>query len=810
MSVLLHDIRYAIRTLRRNPGYTVAALLTLVIGIGATVAVFSVVRGVLLAPLPYPQPDALVYLLEENGTGGRMGSAWRNFLDWRERQRTFESIAAYSRNNQTTILGLGRAVRVGVSDVSAGFFGTLRVSPLHGRVMLPEEHERGAPPAVVVSDGFWRTYLGSDPEFMDRQIDVGGYLARVVGIMPPGFSFPTGADIWIPAEIKAQSESRTAHNFRVVGRLAAGADVDRGEADLTTITAAFLREDPGAADESWFEGFYPRRAHAEPLLKSMVGDTRRPLLILLGASFLVLLVACSNLASAMLARGAARAREYSLRRSIGADHGQLVRHVLTESAVLSLTGAGLGVGFAALAIRALPALAPAGIPRIDEVRLDGVVLAVALGLAILTSLLFGLLPALRVNDGDVAETLRSGARGGVARGRHRVWNTLIAVEVALALTLLTGSGLLLRSFRTVLGVQPGFRTTDVLTATVNPPATRYPDGETRRLYLDNLLRELEGTPGIASVGLVSAAPMTGVANGDLSIRDGAGNSITADYQVASAGYFDAMGIPLVRGRLFDDHDNAAAGHVVVVSEAFAREAWPGDDALGKQMTGGGMDDFWDQDKWATVIGVVGDIRQTDLTAAPEPVAYFPYSQRPYRTWSMTVTARPARGDAAGLGPAIRDVVRDMDSDVPVTFRTIEARISDSLVPRRFTMLILVLFAASALALAFVGIWGVVAYAVARRTREIGIRMALGADAKSVCRLVQRGYLRAAALGAGAGLLLAFSLTRLLRSLLYEVEPGDPVTIAGVIAMLGIAAWVASWVPARRTAGISPMETMRAD
>ncbi len=808
MSVLLHDIRYAIRSLRRNPGYTIAGLLTLVIGIGATVAVFSVVRGVLLAPLPYPQPDRLVALLEESGTGGLMGSAWRNFVDWRERQRSFESIAAYSRSNQTTILGLGRPVRVGVSVVSDGFFAALGVTPARGRVMLPEEHRLGAPPAVVVSDGFWRTYLGSDPALGERQIDVGGALARVVGVMPPGFAFPAGVDIWAPAELTPQSESRSAHNYRAVGRLAAGVDVQRAESDLAAITATFLREDPGVADEDWFEDFYPQGAHAEPLLQYLVGDTRQPLLILLGASVLVLLVACTNLASAMLARGAARAREYSLRRSIGAGHVQLVRHVLTESVVLSLGGAVLGVGFAALAIRALPALAPAGIPRLDEVRLDGVVLTVALGLALLTALLFGLLPALRLSDADASEVLRSGGRGGVSRGRHRVWNALIAIEVALALTLLTGSGLLLRSFQSVLGVQPGFRTTDVLTATVNPPATRYPDGAARLVYLDNLLREMETVPDLASVGLVSAAPMTGVSNGGLSIRDGARSNITADYQLADAGYFETIGIPLVSGRLFDARDAASTDHVVVVSEAFAREAWPGEDAIGKQMTGGGMDNYWDQDKWATVIGVVGDIRQTDLTAAPVPVAYFPYTQRPFRTWSMTITARPGRGDAASLGSAIREVVRRVDSDVPVTFRTIESRIADSLVPRRFTMLILALFAASALALACVGIWGVVAYAVARRTREIGIRMALGADAGSVRRLVQRGYLRAATIGAAAGLALALALTRLLQSLLYEVRPTDPVTLAAVIALLAAAAWLASWMPARRTAAISPVETMK--
>jgi putative ABC transport system permease protein len=810
MNVLLHDLRFAIRTLRRNPGYTLTALLTLVIGIGANVAVFSVVRGVLLSPLPFPEPGALVSITEENGAGNRMSVAWRNFIDWRDRQRSLESIGAYSRGGPATVLGLGQPIRVGVSRVSDGFFATLGVQPARGRVLLPEEHKLGGPPAVVVSDGFWRVQLGSDPSFADREIEVGGFRARIVGVMPPEFEFPEGVDIWAAIELNAQSESRTAHNFSVVGRLRPNTDAARVDADLDAITAAFLEEDPGAAAEDWFDDFFPRGASIGTLLESLVGETRRPLMILFGASFLVLLVACTNLASAMLARGTNREREYALRRSLGAGRGQMARHILTESLVLSLAGGALGVAFAAVSLRVVPTLAPAGIPRIDEIGLDGTVLLVALGVAIITSLLFGLLPALRVVEGGFADTLRSGSRGGQTRTRMRVWNGLIALEVALALTLLIGSGLLLRSFQTVLAVQPGFRTADVLTATLNPPTSRYPDGEARRRFFDAILGEITDNRVVANAGIISGPPMVGVSNGRLDIREGTTTGLTGDYQVASSGYFAAMDVPLLAGRLFDDRDRSTTPHVVVVNAAFAEAAWPGEDPLGKQITGGGMDDFWDQDRWATVIGVVGNIRQRDLTADPRPTAYFPYRQRPFRTWSMTIVAAPARVGAAAAGPALRDIVRRVDSDVPVNLSTIESRIATSLTPRRFTMLILAFFAVAALLLACVGIWGVVAYAVARRTREIGIRLALGADASAVRRLVQTGYLGAAGAGAAIGLILSVALTRVLRSLLYEVQPTDPLTMIAVTTTLAAAAWLASYFPARRSTGVSPMETMRSE
>lgn len=812
MSLFVHDVRFAVRSLLRNPTYTLAALLTLLIGIGANVAVFSVVRGVLLAPLPFPDPDRLVSIREENGSGHRMSAAWTNFVDWRSRQHTLESVGAYNSGGETTVLGLDRPIRVAMVGVSDGFFRTLGVQPARGRVMVAEEHRLGGAPAVVVSDRFWRTHLGSDPAFAERILEVGGFHARVIGVMPPGFDFPGGIDIWGAVELNDQSESRTAHNYNVVGRLAAGSAIAGADDDFDAITAAFLENEPGVAEEDWFEDFYPRAAHVEPLVDAIVGETRRPLWVMLGASALVLLVACSNLASAMLARGTARVREYALRRSLGAGRAQIIRHVMTESLVLAGAGSVLGIGAAAAAIHYLPALAPSGIPRIDQVRLDGTVLLAGLALALVTALLFGLMPAMRVSEGRFASPLRTGDRGGPGRSRHRVWNGLIAIEVALALTLLIGSGLLLRSFWTVLRVEPGFRTQGLLTATLNPPTSRYTDGDSRAAFLTRVMREIGILPAVEAAGLITAAPMTGVSNGLMAVRESPVPGITADYQLASSGFFGAMGIPLLRGRLFDDvgDGNPEAPHVVVVNSAFADAAWPGEDPIGKQMTGGGMDDYWDKDRWATVIGVVGDMRQRDLTLDPRPTAYFPYAQRPFRSWSMTLVARAGRGTAAGLTPSIRDAVGRIDPDVPVTFATIESRISGSLTPRRFTMSVLAFFAAAALLLACVGIWGVVAYAVARRTREIGIRMALGADARSVRRLVQRGYLRAAAAGALIGLLLSAGLTRVLRSLLYEVQPTDPATLAGVLIAMASATWLASFVPARRSTRVSPLETMRAE
>ncbi len=812
MNTLLQDIRFAIRTLRRSPGYTIAALLTLLLGIGANVAVFSVVYGVLLAPLPYPDPDALVRVHELDSTNDEMDSAWRNFVDWRDRSTSFEQMTAYG-SAESTVLSADRALRVPVTAVSEGFFTTLGVKPVRGRVFLSEEHRPGGDPVVIVSDAFWRNEMGSDPDLERHTLTVSSFPARVAGVMPPGFEHPNDTEIWYPLELDEQSDSRTSHNWTVVGRLRQGIDPARADAELDAITAAFLTEDPGVINEEGFEYYFPRSARVESLHDALVGSARRTLWILLGASVLVLLVAATNLASAMLARGASREREYAVRRSLGAGRGRVLRQLFTESLVLSGAGAVLGIALAASAIRLLPVLAPAGIPRLDEVGLDLPVLGVAVAVTIVTAVLFGLLPAPRLSGSRSALTLRSGGRGGSERGKNRIWKGLIALEVAFALMLLVGAGLLIRSLLTVFQVEPGFRTEGVLTATVNPPASRYGDNIGRRHYYDGLLRELGTIPNVADLGIVSTAPLSWVSNGQVEVRGGdpgSPNSITGDYQLANAGYFAAMGIPLLHGRLFDERDHENAPHVVLVSRSFADEAWPDQDPIGKHMTGGGMDDYWDQDVWATVIGVVGDTRQRDLTQQPRPTYYFDYRQRPFRARAMTAILRPVRGEAARLASAVREAVGRVDDDVPVTIATIDSRISQALTPRRFTVLVLGMFAAIALALACVGIWGVVAYAAARRTREIGIRLALGADPRAARRLVQNDYLAAAAVGAAAGLVLSLALARVLQSLLYEVRPMDPLTMLTVIALLAAATWLASFVPSLRGSRVSPMEAMRTE
>ncbi|NIR46261.1 MAG: ABC transporter permease [Gemmatimonadetes bacterium] len=811
MHGILQDLRFAFRTLRKTPGYTAVALITLALGIGANTAIFSLVQGVLLRPLPYPDADRLVRIWEISSDGHVMQGAWRNFTDWREHAESLDGLTAHGAGGTSTVLGTGRPLRVGVTNVSEGFFRTIGVQPARGRAMLPEEHRLGADPAVVVSDAFWRTHLGADPDLESRRLGVSGFDVRIVGVMPPGFDYPGDIDIWYPTELNEQTDSRSAHNYAVVGRLKDDVSIEQADAELDALTAAFLDEDPSVRNETWFEGFFPVEVRLMPLRDYLVGGTRRPLLILLGASGLLLLIACTNLASATLARGTTRERELAVRLSLGAGRGRVIRQLYTESLALALAGAALGVGLAFAVVRTLPTLAPDVLPRMDAIGLNPAVLAFTVAVALATAVLFGLLPALRLSRDDLATSLRSGgARGGTERAQRPVWRWLVASEIALAIVLLVGCGLLIRSFYTVLQVRPGFRTEGVLTATVNPPETKYPDGAARRVYYDELLRDLESLPGVARVGLVARTPLTGISNGDVAVRGGPQESLTIDYQLVSAGYFGAMDIPLIRGRLFDERDREAGEHVVVVSQSLARAAWPGDDAIGKQITGGGMDDYWDQEKWATVVGVVGDVHQRNLTEPPRPTLYFSYRQRPYRSWSMTATIRPEDGSASALSPTVRQAVNRIDPEVPVTFATIEARVSRAVADRRFTMLVLGIFGGVAVILASVGIYGVVAYTVARRTREIGIRVALGAEPISVRRLMQRDSLVAAVIGGLAGIGLAAALTRVMRSLLFEVSPTDPLTFVGVVVTVGGVAWLASFVPSLRSTRVDPIEAIRVE
>ncbi len=521
-------------------------------------------------------------------------------------------------------------------------------------------------------------------------------------------------------------------------------------------------------------------------------------------------MACTNLASTGLARGTRRGQELAVRQALGASRRRLTCLLFAESITLTFVGTALGIGLAAVILRIVPILAPDALPAFATFGLQPAVLVFTMLIAGLTAVLFGLAPALRFSRRDFASSLKSGGRSGGARARTTVWRFLIASEVALSFVLLIGCGLLIRSFFTVLAIEPGFETENVLTATLNPPATRYPSGEERVRFYESLLRELEAMPGVAATGLIAVPPMSGVSNGLVAVDDGPNPAVTGDYQLASPGYFAAMGVPLIRGRLFDGSERPESEHVIIVNQAFAREAWPGSDAIGKRMTGGGMDNYYDQDKWATVIGVVGDVRQRDLTRPAAPTYYFALTQRPFRSGSMTAIVRPEGALRPDLGPLVCDITRGIDADVPVTLSTIETQVARIVAERRFTLVVLAGFAVVALLLACIGIYGVVAYAVALRTREIGIRIALGAKPISVRRMVQKDTLADLAIGGAVGLILALALTRVMRSLLYEVSPTDPVTFVAVVLALGGAGWLAAFVPALKSTRVDPVTTMRAE
>ncbi len=801
------DLRFALRSLRRNPVYTGLALVTLVLGIGANAAVFSIVNGVLLSPLDLPDPGRLVRVSEVNGGGHEMHAAWPNFEDWRRSADDFTSMTAFTDGGSTTVLGTSEPLRASVTGVSDGFFRTIAVAPRLGRPLLPSDHHLGAAPVAVVSDGFWRDHLGADPDLAAHPLTVSGFRVQVVGVMPKGFDFPADADIWYPLELNELGTSRTSHNFVVVGRLRPGKDIDAADAQLDAITRRFA-EGPDAPIGEEMEAYFPRQASVVPLRDSVVGDVKRPLWILLGAAVLVLLAACTNLGSGTLARGMAREHEYAVRHALGAGRRRIAQAAFGEVAILGVLGAGLALAVAFAVVRGVRAFAPAGLPRVADIGLDGSVVLFTLLITALATGLAGLLPGLRIATGAVA-SLRGGNRGGDDRRRQRTWKWLIGAEVAFALVLLVGSGLLLRSFRTILSVDPGFRSENVLTVDLDPPSSKYDDNASKRLYYERVRNALETLPGIASFGLVTAPPMEGVSNGMVDVADGPSHTASGDYQLADAGYFRTLGIPLLEGRLFDARDAADGAHVVVVNRAFAELAWPGEDAVGKQMTSGGMDDYWDRKTWVTVVGVVGSVRQRDLTRDADPQYYFSWVQRPYRARSMTIVLRPTTGDASAIAPAVRSALRDVDPDVPVRFATMSQRMADSLATRRFLLSVVLGFAVIALLLAGFGVFGVVSYAVARRRREIGIRMALGAAPGKVRRQLQREYLVAAGFGALAGLAGSLALSRVVASLLYEVTPTDPLTFAAVLVGLGAAAWLASFIPSLRGTRIDPTETMRA-
>ncbi|HEX5004470.1 MAG TPA: ABC transporter permease [Gemmatimonadales bacterium] len=801
---LIHDVRFALRILRRSPAFTCGAVLTLALGIGANTAIFSVVNGVLLRPLPYDHPEELVSVYEATERGGYADVTEPNFRDWRAQAHSFDGMAAYG-SDVGTLLGADIPSRVRTAAVSEDFFRVMRVQPALGRLPAPDEHRTGAPPVAVVSYRFWRDRLGGTAELANRRLRT-TFDFQVVGVLPPGFGFPDQSDLWFPVELYGRNESRTAHNFSVVARLRPGLGPQDGKRELDALTAPMR--------EQYLPEFDAVGASVAPLQDRTTGSLKEPLYLLLGASSLLLIAACTNLASSMLVRGSARAHELAIRAAIGAGRGRLVRQVFTESLLISSLGCAAGLAVAVVVRHGLLLLAPAGMVPLEGAPFDVRVLGFSLLLTLLTAVLFGLLPAMRMSSVRPSQAMREGTRHSGSRRSRRLWSTLVAVEVALAVVLLCGSGLLLRSFAAITSIDPGFHSEGVITTLLDLPDASYPDVLQAVAFHDRLLAELQGAPGVLAVGITNRLPLEGDSpSGAIQVEGKpllAIGPVTgfAIYRTASAGYFEAMGMRLVTGRSFTDRDRADAAPVVIVTQSLADREWPGEDPLGRQLRVMGMDDAILR-PYATVVGVVADIPHGAITGTRREAYWYPYSQMPARTRSMNLVVRTA-GDPAAAAPMLAEAVHRLDPQLPLEWHTMEERLSSSIADRRFTMVVLASFALVALLLAGLGIYGVVSYTVAQRGREIGIRIALGAEPSRVQRLVQGGAMAVIGIGIVAGGAGAVAGTRLMRTLLYGVEPGDPVSFALAVGSLVAVGFLASWVPARRSAGIDPVRAIQAE
>ena len=796
LSGLGGDVRVSWRSLRRDPVFTSLALLTLAVGIGATTAIFTVVNAVLLRPLPFPEPDKLVALWQVTSVSNRASVSIPNFRDWQSDTRSFAAMATL-RGGTTTVLGGAEPVRADVYRVSADFFRVIRPALVTGRLFVAEDNRRGAAPVAVVSRAFAQRVLGG-VDVTGKRVELAGAVFDVVGVVPDEAVFPERAEIWIPRELFDGGESRDGLNESVIARLAPNATIAAAQEELSAVAARLRREYPSdnpATD-----------ARVVDLQRDLVGDLSDQLRILLGAVVFVLLVACVNLASASLARGTARGREMAIRLALGSGRQRLARQLLTESTLLAVVGGVAGVGVASWIVRVLVRLAPASIPRPASIGLDGNVLAFALGVSVVTGLIIGLMPALLSSDVSPAAAL-TGGRGAVGDAKNALRRVLVGAEVALALVLLSGSGLLLRSFARLVGDRPGFDTSGALVADLALPGTRYGNSSARLAFYDGLLDRLRALPGVESVAATNTPPLSWGPNGALVAEDRPGETGQAHYRVISGDYFRALGVLLANGRSFQASDDSIAPHVAVINETFARQMWPGRDALGKRIRFLGMDQH--NDVWLTVVGIARDARQIALDAPPVPEVYVSYRQRPERTGAMSMVVRTSVAPQS-VAASVRAAVREQGSEVPVTIATMEERVARSVADRRFVMLVLTAFGGVALLLAAVGIYGVLSYSVARRTKEIGVRVALGARSTTVLGMVVGDSMRPVLWGTALGILGTIAVSRVLRGLVYGVGVTDPVAFGVATATLIVVALIASWIPAWRASKVDPIIALRSE
>ena len=821
MGTFLQDLRYAGRTLLRNPAFSAVALIALALGIGANTAIFSVVNAVLFRPLPYDSPGRLVSVLTVRmKQDERIRAAPLDVADWRARNRAFTDLAAYAGSGFTITggcpAGSGCDAEMVIGEmVSPQLFQILGARPLLGRTLLPGEDAPGRERVVVLGHGLWQRRFGSDPGIIGRSVLLNGTGYEVVGVMPPRFVFPSERyQLWTPLAMQSEQlrswNTRSSHFLQVVGRLRPGTSVQQARADMASVAAA-LREQ------------YPENDNVGtdviPLEETMLGAVRTGLLTLLGAVGLVLLIACANVANLLLARATARRREMAVRSALGASRRRLTRQLLTESVLLALLGGAIGFVLAVWGVRALVALAPGEVPRLAEVGLDGSVLAFTLLASLATGALFGLAPAFAGAGVELAESLRAGGRGDTGGRRAAVRGSLVVAEVALSLVLMVGAGLALRSLIALGAVDPGFRPQGVMTMTTLLSQQRYPEVPRVRAFYDEVVRRVAAQPWVEAVGITTHLPMSGQNWENGIVVEGWQGSSPQDAAVAGVrgvtpDYFRAIGNPLRAGRAPTARDDAGAPAVLLVNEAMAKRYWPGvplADVPGRRVKI--ADD--PGEPWRTVVGVVADVRHGGLESETRPELYLPFAQ--YPDWAVSLAGRAmsfavrSSADDGAVVRGVRQEVTALDRDVPLSqVQPLAELVDESVAQPRFRTFLLAAFAVLAVSLAAVGIYGVIAYAVAQRTREIGVRVALGAGRAQVLRLVVGEGLRLAGLGLAVGLVASLAATRVLRGLLYGTSPTDPATFAGVSLLVLTVAFVAAYLPARRAARVDPMVALRGE
>jgi putative ABC transport system permease protein len=817
MHTLLQDFRYGLRTLRKSRGFAAAAVLVLALGIGANTAIFSVVNSVLLRPLPFPHPEQLVQVWHTPPQTSFPGMkefavSAANYLDWAADNHVFQRIAIYTWSS-FNLTGTGEPQFVNARRVSSSFFPLLQAQPMLGRVFSPEEDQPGHDHVVVLNESFWRNQFGADRNIVGRDLTLDGAAYRVIGVMPAKFQFPISSDpansakLWAPLAMTDRERAvRGEHHYAVIGRLREGISVQQAQAEMDTISHRLEQAYP-ADDKGW-------GAVVKPLREELVGDVRTPLLVLLGAVALVLLIACANVANLVLARTLSRQKEIAVRTALGASRGRLIRGVISETVVLSLTGGVLGLLIAHFGVKLIVAFLAAKLPRASDIGVDGWVLAFTIAVSLLAGMLAGLLPAVRLSNVNVNEALKQGNRTSSDAAGNRTRGLLVISEVALSLMLLIGAGLLIRTLWMLRNVDPGLDPRNVLALTPSIPATAYPQPAQEIAFYRQLLEKVDAIPGIMSAGAIDSLPLSGGSNQPIQIEGRPVQAMADQPEVAvrviSPGYLHAMRIPLIRGRDFGGQDTSDSVGTVLISQSLAQRFWPNEDPVGKHLT---MTFF--PGKVRKIVGIVGDVKDRGLDSAePEATLYTPLGQlapsatAAWRSFPLWIVVR-TQSEPTTVTSAVINAVHQLNPELPIVdVTTMENFVAESLSQQRFNMLLLAVFAGVALLLAAVGIYSVLAYTVRRRIREIGIRMALGAQTSDVVGMVIAEGMKPTFIGLAIGLAGALVLGRFVSSLIYGVKPGDIPTFATVSLALVAVAFLASVVPAYRATRVQPVSTLR--